>query len=405
MNSKKIIRRNWSIVLVILLSISCSLFSSKQETESTRSFSEIIKTHFQITESQMTPSGSSTRTATGLLPMLTVTEAPPTPIPSNTSTSTPEIIEFTPANSIIALDNIDQLSKLGFLNNHGHIAWSNDGFLFAIGARDGIYLYDGDSFEFLTMMQTGKRKITSMAFSKNNQLIGSVSDYSLIEVWDLTTNDLIFSFDSEDTTVNLIFDIDFIPGSNLLAACFDLRDPNIAVISLWDVYANESVRSIAAQLVKYETFSISTDGNIIATGYGERYLNLWNPHTGGEYISAIGSSYDHTVLFSPDSIRIAAFESLGSYINIWDIYTAEKLITLQDDNIIVPFKTITFSPDGYLLASTGLDSKLRIWEVNSGQLILLIENVFTYVSAAFSPDGKMLALVLEDETTVIMGIP
>jgi WD40 repeat protein len=52
--------------------------------------------------------------------------------------------------------------------------------------------------------------------------------------------------------------------------------------------------------------------------------------------------------------------------------------------------SVTFSPDGKLLASGGLDLTIKIWEVSTGTLLRsLIGHSNSITSVAFSPDGKL----------------
>ncbi|MDQ3764053.1 MAG: hypothetical protein M3460_21375 [Actinomycetota bacterium] len=66
----------------------------------------------------------------------------------------------------------------------------------------------------------------------------------------------------------------------------------------------------------------------------------------------------------------------------------------------------TFSPDGTLLATTGRDQTVRLWNVPNGtpQAVLTGHTSWTN-RCAFSPDGTLLATTSRDQTVRLWNVP
>ncbi len=61
--------------------------------------------------------------------------------------------------------------------------------------------------------------------------------------------------------------------------------------------------------------------------------------------------------------------------------------------------SLDFSPDGSLLASTGDDGTIRLWDVATGQMMQVFQGGAGYMSGLdFSPDGQLLAAIEQDAT-------
>ncbi len=66
---------------------------------------------------------------------------------------------------------------------------------------------------------------------------------------------------------------------------------------------------------------------------------------------------------------------------------------------------VAFSPDSKLLAAAGADRAIRIWEVESGKEIAMVEDHADWIlDVAFSPDGKKLASASRDKTSKVFDV-
>lgn len=91
-------------------------------------------------------------------------------------------------------------------------------------------------------------------------------------------------------------------------------------------------------------------------------------------------------------------------IKLWDVAIGEINGYLEHGNYN-DVHDLAFSPDGRLLAGGGTDSVVRIWDVESGQVLRSLPHADELLAVSFSPDGAWLATGGYDNTVVIWGIP
>ena len=96
---------------------------------------------------------------------------------------------------------------------------------------------------------------------------------------------------------------------------------------------------------------------------------------------------NRTVQFSPDGTLLAVATSIGVW--LYDAQTYDDLAFLETNASIY---SIAFSPDGRTLASGSDYGKIKLWDVETKQLIHTFEGYkYPVHSVAFSPDGSILA--------------
>lgn len=170
--------------------------------------------------------------------------------------------------------------------------------------------------------------------------------------------------------------------------------------------SSDLVPELVADSAVYQTsLAVSPDGNVIAAGYDDGMINLWNA-TSGDLVRRI-QAHDAQVgalAFSPDGCRLAS-GSVDRRIRLWrlmDPGSVPRTLTAHDHVI----NAVGFSPDGEILASTSVDGTVRFWQEgdDAPYHTIPIGKGSLNGDIAFSPDGRLFALTDSRSLVSVVGV-
>jgi WD40 repeat protein len=167
---------------------------------------------------------------------------------------------------------------------------------------------------------------------------------------------------------------------------------------LWNLFDGSVQGKLAGPQGSVDYLAFSPDGKSLAAIYNafpDSLVQVWQIPQGNEVLSLKGTRYAR-LAFSPDgetlvvlavNKAIADYGPQAGFVQFWHIADGSLSITLKGDDIL----SIAFSPDGSLLATGSIDGKVRLWQAEGGQLLHTLEmGKESIESLAFTPDGAHL---------------
>ncbi|MBG1259620.1 hypothetical protein F8S20_11070 [Nostoc sp. BAE] len=148
--------------------------------------------------------------------------------------------------------------------------------------------------------------------------------------------------------------------------------------------------------------AFSPDGKLLAICV-DNEIYLWEVANIKQIITCNG----HTALvqslsFSPDG-QILASGSNDQTVKLWNVHTGQCLKTLQGHTSWV--QSLSFSPDGQMLASGSNDQTVRLWDVHTGQYLkILLAHTCRVIFVTFNPNRLTLVTAGEDQTVRIWDV-
>ena len=116
-----------------------------------------------------------------------------------------------------------------------------------------------------------------------------------------------------------------------------------------------------------DSVAVSPDGSLVATAAGEGGVRLYNAKTGA-FVRALGDVGDRHIVFSPDGKMLtAAGFHMDKLVKLFDVQTGKQTLALAGQTEWEADAT-AISPDGKLLASTGVDKQILVWDLKTGKL-------------------------------------
>jgi eukaryotic-like serine/threonine-protein kinase len=278
------------------------------------------------------------------------------------------------------------LTLRGHTDLVGRVVFDSLGRRLASCSEDGtVRVWDGTPVEEssdprMQTLRAHEGRIWSLAFSRDGRLFASGGEDNALKVWDALTGRELFTLSGHKGPV---FSVAFGPGDLLASASAD------KTVKLWDLKSRQEIRTLEFQ-APVRTLALSVDGRRLMTGDTSGTVQVWDVFTLKPAWPQKGvTPYVFEVAVSSDGIHAAA-GCVDGTVHLWNATSGQPVHTFRDSGRA---HSVTFSPDGRLLACGDSHEKVRIWDIATCQETHppLAGHSHYLSGLAFSPNGKYLA--------------
>lgn len=278
----------------------------------------------------------------------------------------------------------------------------------AIRRDHKIEIWDLNTNKLKTTLEGSTKRIISITFSPDGQMLASTDFSGIIRLWDLDNGK-----HREIPTENKIVDrVMFSPDGRMLVSS-RRRD-----VQLWDITKEKWLRGIITERFKANLEDTVGVDNIIFNSDGSALYGLsrngdearfWDTNTGKVQLRlGVERTYRHSFALSPDGQTFATARRNDYKVQLWDTQTGKLKNTLTADARyikmlaiangkpqLVNFPTkragsMAFSPDGQTLAVAS-DGEIALWDPETAQPKFILSENGHFYYLTFSPDGRTLA--------------
>ncbi len=335
---------------------------------------------------------------------LPVPTKPPTVAPSQTAVATPAVT----ANTMAQLEQVASFDLPdSFINT---LIFSPDGRTLIAADRNGeVLLWDRELWEKTVYLPASSEGIAASA----------AGEYFAGTLALSPDGTIFFTVQGEEGTVSgrdqagqELFS--FVYGAPVYATAVSPDGRFLAVggfkasVSIFDLGARQLTADLANDYEYISNLAFSPDSKTLVISYERpgNVIKAWDTASWQETatLDQATERFDyHDLVFSPDGTELVIVSTRDPEIQFLDLAT-RQVVRGFPEHTRASYQVV-FSPDEKLLASAGDDGTVRFWDLQTGANIKTIRTSGEAGTAAFSPDGALIAFSVWGKGVEVWAAP
>ncbi|KAF4521892.1 hypothetical protein B566_EDAN008383 [Ephemera danica] len=290
-------------------------------------------------------------------------------------------------------------------------------FTFASGSSDKtVRAWEwnrGFGYEELPFSPVGSHTygVTDARFSPQGTMLATSSIDGSTVLWNIRTGCRLHTFIQPNG--NAVRVCRFTPDSTQLATAGD-----DGTICIWNLAYRSLVRTIKGHEETVQALTTSPDSFLVASGCSQGLLNIWD--LDGNQKASQDAAHDLGVTGAdfcpiPQSVANGAKSNFllatcghDHLVRLWNVSSGKLRVVLEPLSKLSGHSStvlcVRFCSSGTIFASGSMDKTVRVWET-SGKCIQILDGHTRYIaSCAFSRDGSIIATGSNDKTIKIWDL-
>jgi WD40 repeat protein len=288
-----------------------------------------------------------------------------------------------------------------FQRNNGYapqsVAVSSQGTLIATSASqdNSIIIWDPKTGADVRYLRGHTDVVWSIAFSPDSSKVVSGSEDKSLRIWSAEKGLQEFHINDHDCPVYATV---FSPHESIIGSSSSDR-----TVRIWDAAKGQCKQILHGHKHRVQSIAFSpSQHHHIASGSDDFTIRIWNFDSGEQVVVLQEFDAVLSIAFSPEGSHIVC--GMHAMIHLWDLNTEEQLMQIPGHSSWV--NSVSFSPDGTIIASVSCDRSLRIWHTVMRKPLFTLEGHSDWVwSAAMSPDGGFIYTNSKDGTIWRWSMP
>lgn len=253
----------------------------------------------------------------------------------------------------------------------GRIAWSPDGTKITAPAHSAIHIWDTTNAQLMNVLQPviSNKTFYDLAKGRLSPISKTVTAHRPRIIWGPNTRYITFSTERE--------------------------------VAAWDLQNKTLHFHHKEKYMMFPILAAHPDGDRLAYCSGQNILihNI-NTHENHKLFNEKSDDELLDLLWSPDGSLLVGGAESGA-IFIWDLATKQMTNILEGHDLAV--ESLSFSGDGRLLASRGLDNSICLWQTETWQRLAKFSQQNSGIQPAgiaFHPTQAVLATLDEGDSVI-----